>query len=64
MTDTLSRSTEPELAALDAYSQVVVSVAEQLTPGWLHCRSSGVAVTGELLPAQARRSCSRTTASC
>ena len=32
MTDTLTRSTEPELAALDAYSQVVVSVAEQLTP--------------------------------
>jgi S1-C subfamily serine protease len=32
MTDTLNRSTEPELAALDAYSQVVVSVAEQLTP--------------------------------
>ena len=32
MTDTLSRSTEPEVAALDAYSQVVVSVAEQLTP--------------------------------
>jgi S1-C subfamily serine protease len=32
MTDTLARSSEPELAALDAYSQVVVSVAEQLTP--------------------------------
>src|ERR1700728_4944658 len=32
MTDTLSLSTEPELAALDAYSQVVVWVAEQLTP--------------------------------
>jgi S1-C subfamily serine protease len=32
MTDTLARSAEPELAALDAYSQVVVSVAEQLTP--------------------------------
>jgi S1-C subfamily serine protease len=32
MTDTLNRSSEPELAALDAYSQVVVSVAEQLTP--------------------------------
>ena len=32
MTDTLSRSSGPELAALDAYSQVVVSVAEQLTP--------------------------------
>jgi S1-C subfamily serine protease len=32
MTDTLARSTEAELAALDAYSQVVVSVAEQLTP--------------------------------
>ena len=32
MTDTLTRSSEPELAALDAYSQVVVSVAEQLTP--------------------------------
>jgi S1-C subfamily serine protease len=32
MTDTLSRSPEPELAALDAYSQVVVTVAEQLTP--------------------------------
>jgi S1-C subfamily serine protease len=26
------RSTEPELTALDAYSQVVVAVAEQLTP--------------------------------
>jgi S1-C subfamily serine protease len=32
MTDTLARSAEPEVAALDAYSQVVVSVAEQLTP--------------------------------
>lgn len=32
MHDTLTRPTEPELAALDAYSQVVVSVAEQLTP--------------------------------
>jgi S1-C subfamily serine protease len=32
MTDTLTRSSESELAALDAYSQVVVSVAEQLTP--------------------------------
>ena len=32
MTDTLARSSEPELTALDAYSQVVVSVAEQLTP--------------------------------
>jgi S1-C subfamily serine protease len=32
MTDTLSRPPEPGLAALDAYSQVVVSVAEQLTP--------------------------------
>src|ERR1700733_4925604 len=32
MTDTLSRSSESEVAALDAYSQVVVSVAEQLTP--------------------------------
>jgi S1-C subfamily serine protease len=32
MTDTLARSAEPELAALDAYSQVVVAVAEQLTP--------------------------------
>jgi S1-C subfamily serine protease len=32
MTDILTRSSEPELAALDAYSQVVVSVAEQLTP--------------------------------
>ncbi len=32
MTDTLTRSSELELAALDAYSQVVVSVAEQLTP--------------------------------
>ncbi len=32
MTDTLDRSTEPELAALDAYSQVVVAIAEQLTP--------------------------------
>jgi S1-C subfamily serine protease len=32
MTDTLARSSEPELAALDAYSQVVVSIAEQLTP--------------------------------
>jgi S1-C subfamily serine protease len=32
MIDTLARSSESELAALDAYSQVVVSVAEQLTP--------------------------------
>src|ERR1700728_2069381 len=32
MTDTLARSPESETAALDAYSQVVVSVAEQLTP--------------------------------
>ena len=32
MTDTLTRSAQPEVAALDAYSQVVVSVAEQLTP--------------------------------
>src|ERR1700733_2814756 len=32
MTDTLTRSSEPELAPLDAYSQVVVSIAEQLTP--------------------------------
>ena len=32
MTDTLARSSQPELAPLDAYSQVVVSVAEQLTP--------------------------------
>lgn len=32
MTDTLFHSTEAELAALDAYSQVVVAVAEQLTP--------------------------------
>ena len=32
MTDTLDRSTEPELAALDVYSQVVVAIAEQLTP--------------------------------
>src|SRR5271163_1075289 len=32
MTDTLARSSESETAALDAYSQVVVSVAEQLTP--------------------------------
>jgi len=32
MTDTLIHSTEAELAALDAYSQVVVAVAEQLTP--------------------------------
>src|SRR5271165_5881412 len=32
MTDTLDRSPEPEFAALDAYSQVVVSVADQLTP--------------------------------
>ncbi len=32
MTDTLTHPSEPELAALDAYSQVVVSVAEQLTP--------------------------------
>ncbi len=32
MTDILTRSSDPELAALDAYSQVVVSVAEELTP--------------------------------
>ena len=32
MTDTLSRESEAEAAALDAYSQVIVSVAERLTP--------------------------------
>jgi S1-C subfamily serine protease len=32
MTEILNHSTESELAALDAYSQVVVSVAEHLTP--------------------------------
>jgi len=32
MTDILARSSQPEIAALDAYSQVVVSIAEQLTP--------------------------------
>src|SRR5271156_619100 len=32
MTDTLAPSSQPEIAALDAYSQVVVSIAEQLTP--------------------------------
>jgi S1-C subfamily serine protease len=32
MTDTVTHPAEPELAALDAYSQVVVSIAEQLTP--------------------------------
>ncbi len=32
MSDTLSQTPGPDLAALDAYSQVVVSVAEQLTP--------------------------------
>lgn len=32
MTDTLATTTGAEAAALDAYSQVVVSVAEQLTP--------------------------------
>src|SRR6202161_3131404 len=32
MSDTLTRSSEPDLTPLDAYSQVVVSVAEQLTP--------------------------------
>jgi S1-C subfamily serine protease len=32
MTDTLTRSSDVERAALDAYSQVVVSVAEELTP--------------------------------
>src|ERR1700679_4319933 len=32
MSDTLIRSSEPDLTPLDAYSQVVVSVAEQLTP--------------------------------
>jgi S1-C subfamily serine protease len=32
MTETLTRPADPEVAALDAYSQVVVSVAEQLTP--------------------------------
>ena len=31
-TDTVTFSSQPELAALDAYSQVVVSVAEHLTP--------------------------------
>ena len=32
MTDTLARSSQPEIAALDVYSQIVVSIAEQLTP--------------------------------
>jgi S1-C subfamily serine protease len=32
MTDILTRSSESEVAALDAYSQVVVSIAEHLTP--------------------------------
>ena len=32
MIDTVSRSTDPGLAALDAYSQAVVSVAEKMTP--------------------------------
>ena len=32
MTDTLAGTSAPEMAALDAYSQVVVSVAELLTP--------------------------------
>jgi S1-C subfamily serine protease len=32
MAYTLTRSSEPDLTPLDAYSQVVVSVAEQLTP--------------------------------
>jgi S1-C subfamily serine protease len=32
MADTLNLSSEAELAALDAYSQVVVSLAEQMTP--------------------------------
>ena len=32
MTETLARSTEPEVAPLDAYSQVVVTIAEHLTP--------------------------------
>jgi S1-C subfamily serine protease len=32
MTDTLAGTTAPDAAALDAYSQVVVSVAERLTP--------------------------------
>jgi S1-C subfamily serine protease len=32
VTDTLAGTSAPEAAALDAYSQVVVSVAEQLTP--------------------------------
>jgi S1-C subfamily serine protease len=32
VTDTLEGPSAPEVAALDAYSQVVVSVAEQLTP--------------------------------
>src|SRR5580700_1246025 len=32
MADTLTRSSEPDLTPLDAYSQVVVSVAAQLTP--------------------------------
>lgn len=32
MTDTITRSSESELGELDAYFQVVVSVAEQITP--------------------------------
>ena len=32
MTDTLAGTPPPEISVLDAYSQVVVSVAEQMTP--------------------------------
>ena len=64
MTDTLIHSTEAELAALDAYSQVVVAVAEQLPAGSPRYRSPAAAVTGASRPARVRRWCSRTTASC
>jgi len=63
MTDTLDRSSEPELAALDAYSQVVVSIAEQLTPGWRRCRFPGGAVTGASPLARGPGSSSQTMAS-
>ena len=63
MTDTLTPSTEPEIAPLDAYSQVVVTVAEHLTPRVAACRYRSGAVTVAFLPAQVRLWCSRTTAS-
>ena len=64
MADTLTRSSEPDLTPLDVYSQVVVSVAEQLTPGSPLCRFPDVGATGGSRLERGRRWSSRTTVSC